>query len=199
MGLKHQRLQFVAAAVGVCMLLGSSREINRLSRAVFSRSSITFSNFTLAITPQQFYGRAMSRSTMNHFFPFTSRPIDGPKGFGPGAITLPVAPLGYYVLHDIKWEYAGFVFTTTPHVFTYKACFTHRREIKKAITSERCLVTLSEAVEIEPLADGSGITVRRTVTDLTPNSPIAGVVANLIPMHMELHHKLALARDWDAA
>jgi hypothetical protein len=189
------RVMFAAAVVAVCLLFGSSQLLNSVSSRVFYRSSITFTNFTLDVTPQQFYGRMMSRSTINQFYPFTSSPIDGVNSFGPGAITLPVYPLGYFVLHDLKWEYAGSVFTSAPSVFKYKACFTHRKEITRAIAKDRCLVTLSDTVEIEPL-DATHLSVRRTVTDMQPNSPIAGILANLVALHMELHHHVVLKRDW---
>ncbi|KAG8469587.1 hypothetical protein KFE25_006042 [Diacronema lutheri] len=189
-------LRLASVALGICALLGSSAHVNWLARTMFSRSSITFSNITLELTPQQFYGRIMARSTMKHFFPFTSTPVDGATGFGAGAIALRVYPLGYYILHHQKWEYSGSVFTSTPTVLTHQACFTHRLRSAR-LGAERCLVTLAERVEIEPVAPGK-VSVRRTLTDLVPRSPIAGIVANLCTMHMELHHHLALNRDWAA-
>ncbi|KAJ1618600.1 hypothetical protein T492DRAFT_1091529 [Pavlovales sp. CCMP2436] len=190
------RVLSVVAAVAVCLLFGSSQLLNSVSRRALSRSSISFTNFTLDVTPQQFYGRLMSRSTINQFYPFTSPPlIEGLDSFGPGAITLPIFPVGYFVLYDLKWEYTGSVFTSAPAKFTYKACFTHRKDITKAIAKERCLVTLSDTVELEP-TDATHISIRRTVTDMQPHSPLSGILANLVALHMELHHHVVLKRDW---
>lgn len=197
MGGLSSRTLFLAVAVAVCLLFGSSRHVNTLARKVLSRPSISFTSFTLDLTPQQFYGRMMSRTTIKNFFPFASAPEFGPHGFGPGAIALPIWPLGFYILHDINWEYSGSVFTSTPAALHYKACFTHRRKVSKAIAEERCLVTLDETVEIEPV-DESKVRVRRTISNMVVTSPIAGILANLLPVHMELHHHLALKRDWKA-
>lgn len=192
------KLAYAAAAVVLCLLLGSSTHVNRLSRQRLSRSSVAFDDFTLNLTPQEFYGRMMSRSSINQFFPFTSKPANVPHDFGAGAVLLPVWPLGYYFVHDLKWEYSGSVFTSTPAALKYKACFTHRREAPVGTTLDRCLVTLDESVEIEPTGGGK-LRVRRTIHDLRVSSPIAAIVANLLIMHTELHNRIALTRDWVSA
>lgn len=192
------KLSTVAAVALSCVLLGSPTVWNKAARHAFAQPSIVFSNFTLALTPQQFYGRMMSRSSIHQFFPFASAPVDGPESFGAGAITLPVFPIGYYILYDLKWEYAGSVFTSAPATFKYKACFAFRRNVAKAAASERCLVTLSETVDLTPDESRNSVVIRRAATDIAPTIPAAGLAATFMSWgYMWLHHHVLLPRKWN--
>ena len=192
------KLSGAIAAVAVAWLSLSPTVWNKAARHAFAQPSVVFSNFTLALTPQQFYGRMMSRSSICRFFPFASPPVDGPESFGAGAITLPVFPVGYYILYDLKWEYAGSVFTSAPATFKYKACVALRRDIAKAAASERCLVTLSETVDLTPDASGTSVVVRRAATDITPTIPAAGLAATVVSWaYMWVFHHRVLPRHWN--
>lgn len=194
-----QRLLPVAGAVvGACLLLGSSMQVNDVSRRVFSRSSMRFSNFTLDLTPAQFYGKMMSRSTLRDFFPFAGSAIDAPAAFGSGAISLPIWPAGQYILYDLSWEYSGIVFSSTPTVFKYRACFIHHGNVTKAETN-KCLVTLADKVTLAPADEGKRTVVQRQVTNVQPNIPLAGLIIPLLGLHTELHHHVVVKREWQMA
>lgn len=196
-------MKLFLAALGILLasiLLGSPTVWDKAARHAFAQPSVVHANFTLALTPQQFYGRMMSKSSIHRFFPLASPPVDGPESFGAGAITLPIFPIGYYILYDLKWEYAGSVFTSAPATFKYKACVALRRNVQKAAASERCLATMSETVDLTPDASGTSVVVRRAAADITPTIPAAGLAAVVMSWGgMRLLHSVALPRHWNAS